>query len=277
MVKSKITAGYFSNGLPYNRFGLGSRNLVIFQGLLFENKPLTGQKARFFRKSYKFLEEDYTIYIVTRKPGIPKGYTMQNMADDYAEMIKEEFGGPVDVLGVSTGGSIAMHFAAAYPELIHSLVIHSSAYTLRDSAKKVQMLVGKLASQKKWREAYATLMTISLPSQGVKRYLFKSFIWFISLIGGMFFGKPKDPTDLIVTIEAEDKHNFKKRLSEITVPTLVIAGDKDPFYSEKLFRETAEGIPNSQLILYTRMGHPASGKQFCKDLRTFLNDGLIRN
>ena len=112
MVDSKVTSGYFSNGLPYNQFGHGSQNLIIFQGLLFENKPLTGKQIRFFLKSYKFLEEEYTIYIVTRKQGLPKGYSMQNMADDYAVMIKEEFHKPVDILGVSTGGSIAMHFAA---------------------------------------------------------------------------------------------------------------------------------------------------------------------
>jgi len=271
MGESKISSGHFSNNLPFNQFGNGSKNLIIFQGLMFENKPLTKKQARFFIKSYKFLEEDYKIYIVTRKPGLLKGYSMQNMADDYAEMIREEFVESVDILGVSTGGSIAMYFAAAYPELVRKLVIHSSAHTLRDSAKIAQMEVGKLANQKKWRAAYTTLMEISVPPHGVKRYLFKPFIMIISLFGKKFFGKPEDPSDLVVTIEAEDKHNFKNRLSEITVPTLVIAGDKDPFYSKKLFYETAEGILNSQLILYIGMGHPASGKQFSKDLRAFLN------
>ena len=271
MGESKITSGYFSNGLPYNQFGHGSQNLIIFQGLMFENKPLTRKQARFFIKSYMFLVEDYTIYIVTRKQGLPKGYSMQNMADDYAVMIKKEFHKPVDILGISTGGSIAMYFAAAYPELVKKLVIHSSAYTLRATAKKAQMRVGKLANQKKWRAAYTTLMEISLPAHGFKRYLFKPFILIISLFGGMFFGKPENPSDLIVTIEAEDKHNFKNRLSEITVPTLIIAGDKDQFYSKKIFHETAKGIPNSHLILYTGMGHPASGKQFRKDLCAFLN------
>ncbi len=56
---------------------------------------------------YKFLENDYTLYGVLRKPGMPQGYTLKDMADDYAVMIREEFGGPVDVLGISTGGSIA--------------------------------------------------------------------------------------------------------------------------------------------------------------------------
>ena len=64
----------------------------------------------------------------------------------------------------------------------------------------------------------------------------------------MSFTAPNDPSYLIVTVEAEDKHDFKDRLAEITAPTLVTGGDQDPFYSETLFRETAEGIPNARFI-----------------------------
>ncbi|MCJ7695456.1 MAG: alpha/beta hydrolase, partial [Anaerolineaceae bacterium] len=58
------------------------------------------------------------------------------MADDYAVMIREEFAPPVDVIGTSTRGSIAQHFAADHPDLVRRLVIHSSAYTLGDAARK---------------------------------------------------------------------------------------------------------------------------------------------
>jgi pimeloyl-ACP methyl ester carboxylesterase len=68
-------------------------------------------------------------------------------------------------------------------------------------------------------------------------------------------------------------NDFKERLAQITAPTLVVAGDKDPFYSETLFRETAEGIPNARLILYEGMGHPASGKCFRQDVLSFLLPG----
>ena len=70
----------------------------------------------------------------------------------------------------------------------------------------------------------------------------RPLLWLGSLRGSKF-AAPADPCDLAVTVEAEDKHNFKERLAEIAAPTLVVAGDKDPFYTEALCRETAAGIP----------------------------------
>lgn len=272
MNMSQATAGYFRSGLAYNRFGHGASPLVIFQGLEFENKPLAGLMLPLFSIVYTFLflDKDYTTFIVNRKPGLPEGYTMKNMADDYATMIEQEFGKPVDVLGVSTGGSIAQHFAADHPELIRKLIIHSSAYTLSESGMNGEIYIGQLARKHQWRTAYANLVSPMLPQNGIVKYLTRPFVWLVQLMGGLFFGAPKDPSDLIVTIEAEYKHNFKARLAQITAPTLVIAGDKDPFYTETLFRETAEGIPNAKLILYKGMGHPAFGKQFHRDVLLFL-------
>jgi len=96
-------------------------------------------------------------------------------------------------------------------------------------------------------------------------------------MGGILFGAPEDTSDLVTTVDAEEKHNFKDRLKQITAPTLVIAGDKDPFYTEALFHETAEGIPNARLFLYNNMGHPAFGKQFHRDVLSFLKDGVVKD
>jgi pimeloyl-ACP methyl ester carboxylesterase len=265
---AKATAGYFRDGLPYNRAGHGPRPLVVFQGLLFENKPQPGLMVRFVR-FYKFLEEEYTVYEVLRRPGMPRGFTMKDMADDYAGMIRKEFERPVDVIGVSTGGSIAQHFAADHPDLLRRLVIHSSAYALSDEARRLQMRVGHLAQQHRWVKASAVMLDPLLPDQGFMKYLSGPIVWLAALLLGLL-AAPKDPSDLVVTVEAEDKHDFKDRLGEISAPTLVVAGDRDPFYTEALFRETAEGIPNARLILYPGMGHPASGKQFGQDVLAFL-------
>ena len=273
MTKSNAVAGYFRSGLPYYRFGYGPRTLVIFQGLHFENKPLSGRMARLYSSVYKFLGKDFTTYVVTRRPGLPSGYTMQDMSDDYATMIKEEFGKPVDVIGMSTGGSIAQHFAADHPDLIRRLIIHSSAYVLSDEAKRLQMHVALLARQRQWRKAYATMFAHILPRSRVVACIARPIVWLGSLSAGLL-GAPEDPSDFAVTVEAEDKHDFKDRLAQITAPTLLVAGNKDPFYPESLFRETAEGIPNARLIIYEGMGHPASGTQFDRDVLTFLKEGV---
>ena len=276
MKKVKGTAGYFQSGLPYNQFGHGARNLVIFQGLEFENKPLGGLMLPLFSDMYTFLfmEENYTTTIVTRKPGLPVGYTMRDMSDDYARMIQEEFGGPVDVIGVSTGGSIAQHFAADHSELIRKLIIHSSAYKLSDTARCGAKRIEHLASQRQWRKAYAAFISPMFLQRRDLQPIAGPLIWLVSLMGGKLFGAPENPSDLVITIEAEDKHDFIDRLAQIKAPTLVVAGDEDPFYTEALFRETAEGIPNARLVLYKGMGHPAGGKQFQRDVLMFLNEGV---
>ncbi len=273
MKKLNAVAGYSHNHIPYNRVGHGPRTLVIFRGLFFRNRPLPEILAPLYRNYYQYLEKDYTIYLVLRKQGLPDGYSLKDMSDDYATMIREEIGAPVDVIGVSTGGSIAQYFAADHPDLLRKLIIHSSAYTLGELSRSVQIRIGLLARQRRWRAAYAALIGPMLPRSGPMMHMARPFTWIGSLLAGIL-AAPEDPSDLVVTIEAEDKHNFKDRLKQIKAPTLVVAGDKDPFYPADLFRETAEGIPNARLILYKGMGHPASGKQFHRDVLNFLHESI---
>jgi pimeloyl-ACP methyl ester carboxylesterase len=265
-------SGYFECGLPYNRFGRGPRSLVVLQGTQFENRPQSGLSARFTRNLYKGLEVDYTIHVVTRKPGLPRGYALRDMSDDYAAMIRKVFGEPLDIIGLSTGGLIAQHLAAEHPDLIRRLVLHSSAYRLSEKAKHLQLRVGNLACEGRWKAAYAAIFTAMFPRQGAVRHMANAAGWLASPLGGLLLGRPKDPSDLLVTYEASNMHNFKDRLAEIKIPTLLLAGDRDPFYTPTLFRDTVKGIPNGTLILYEGVGHPASGKRFARDLQLFLTE-----
>jgi len=71
----------------------------VFQGLTPENKA-----DKMTAMMYRFLGNQYTVYAVNRRPGLPPGYTLGDMADDYARVVREAFGGPVDAIGVSSGG-----------------------------------------------------------------------------------------------------------------------------------------------------------------------------
>jgi len=265
---AQASAGYFGNGVPFNRFGHGPRTCLLAQGLLFENKPLKGVSGQPLLGIWRFLGHDYTVYSVLRRPGMPQGYTLSDMAADYAEVIGTELGGgPVDVIGTSTGGSICHHLAAEYPALVRRLVLHSSACSLDEDARAAQMAVRELALQGRWREADSVLLDYLLPSSGWARVMAPALARLMAL------GAPGDASDLAVLIQAEDVFDFCDRLGEIEAPTLVIAGALDPFYSRELFERTARGIPRGRLALYEEAGHAVTGSRMEHDVLAFLGGG----
>ena len=248
--------GVFSNGIPYARFGMGEKALLVFSGGP-GNDPPSGLMLRNFTSRFKRLAQNYVIYFVTRKFGLPEGYTTRDMSEDYAVMIRDEFdGGPVDVVGMSYGGLIAQHLAADHPTLIRRLIIAMAAYNVGDKGKQFDTINSELMSQGKIREALTSSISIVYP-RGIKKHLLKFFMW---LFGPLISSKPTHPMDLLVEAKAECEHGSKNRLVEIKVPTLVIAGDSDFAFPEQLYRETAAGIPNARLILYEGVGHYAMGK-----------------
>lgn len=265
-------SGYFRNGLPFNRHGRGPRPLVVFLGLMFSHEPMPGARfARMF-SGYGFLDEDYTVFLVNRRPDLRPGCTLQDMSDDYAEMIRAEFGGPVDVIGVSTGGSICLHFAADHPDLLRRLVVHSGAHRLGEAGKALQLRLAEMARAGNWREANAVSMRFLFSRDGKLNPLLRPVIGLGAGLAAAF-GAPKDASAFVATVEAEDRMAFQRRLGEIRAPALVAAGEQDPFYTPELFRETAAGIPGARLALYPGVGHPAAGEAFRRDVRAFLGEG----
>jgi len=260
--------GVFSNGIPYVRFGEGEKAVLVFYGGP-GNDPPSGLMLRMFTGAFKSLSQNHVVYIVTRKFGLPEGYTTRDMSEDYAVMIRDEFnGGPIDVVGVSFGGFIAQHLAADHPSLIRRLVIAMAAYKGREESLQLDMKYAELMSQGKTREA-STTMLATIPA-GIKKSFYKFIIWLFTPI---ILSKPTSPNDLLVEAKAACEHDSKNRLAKINVPTLVIAGDKDFYFPAELFRETAAAIPNAKLILYEGIGHEkVLGKQFDEDVLKFLSD-----
>jgi pimeloyl-ACP methyl ester carboxylesterase len=131
----KAKTGYSENGLPYFCIGDSPCTLFVFEGLGFENKPPSGLQLRFTAGDYKRFTKEYTVYSVGRKPDLPDDYSTRDMANDYANMIKEELEPPVDILGLSTGGTIAQYFVLDHPQLVRRLVLASTGYTQRKRKK----------------------------------------------------------------------------------------------------------------------------------------------
>ncbi len=264
MARRRAITGYSSNGLPYACIGSGASNLVVFGGLEFQHKPPSAIMLRMSTGYLRGLEDSYKIYIVSRKPDLPPGYSLSDMSDDYAVMIKNELGGLADIIGVSTGGAIAQHFAIDHPDLVRRLVLAMTGFRLTEEGKELQRKVADLARKRK-RHAASALLGTAIIRKGIAKHVFKWFMW---LMGPLMI--PADASDGIVEIEAEDRHDLSDRLDRIKAETLVIGGEEDFFYP---VRETARKIPNARLVLYPNLGHNAMfarSRQFGEEIKAFL-------
>jgi pimeloyl-ACP methyl ester carboxylesterase len=243
-----VREGELNGGLPYLAFGEGPP-LVVFPGLGSHNGNPTGVNRRLEVSTFSALAERFTVFDVNRRPGLAPGTTIKDLSDSYAEAVKGEFSGPVDVLGLSTGGSIAQRFAVDHPTLVRRLVLLVSAYRLSDVGRAVQRTLAERSAAGKPRQAWAAIGS-ALAATPATAAIAGSLFW---LVGPLLASK--DPTDMIATIDAEDDFDISADLSRITAPTLVIGGERDGFYGGDHIRATADLIPGARLILYPRKGH----------------------
>jgi pimeloyl-ACP methyl ester carboxylesterase len=262
-----LREGSLYGGLPYLAVGQGPP-LVVFSGLTAEHANPTGLARRFELQTLKPMARHFTVYAVNRKPGLPTGSTIEDLAGHYAEAIAHEFPGPVCIEGISTGGSIAQQFAIDHPQLVRRLVLAATACRLSPHGQEVQRRFAELTTDGRPRRAYAALgPTLAATAAGGRA--FAALMW---LFGGS--QRADDPSDMLVTVAAEDVFDASPELHRITAPTLLVAGARDRFYSPELFRETAEGISNARLRLYQDKGHAGvmTHKPAIREIVEFLRD-----
>jgi pimeloyl-ACP methyl ester carboxylesterase len=270
MVKPGVKAqtGTFLDDFSYVRLGSGTQNLVILPGTTLDNRPPTRFAAWAYRFGFGRFAEDHTVYVINRRRGMPTGYTTQDMAADYARIIEGELG-PSHVMGFSTGGEIAQYVAIDHPEAVRSLALIVVASRLSDEGLRMCERWQTLTRENRWQELHADMAASTVTGETNQR-LARAFM---KVFGRFVLGAPDDPSDFLITLEADLGHDTTDRLPEISAPTLVVGGSEDPFYSESLLRETAAGIPDATLRVYEGVGHgvPKERKrQYESDVLAFL-------
>lgn len=242
-----VTEGRFSTGVPYLRVGHGPP-LIVASGLTAEHANPTGMRRRSSLSWAAQFAAHFTVYLVNRKPGLLPGATMADLADDYAATIERDIGRSVHLHGTSTGGSVALQLAIDRPELVDRLVVAASACRLSPRGREVQAELLRLTEAGDARRALAYLAGTQVPRAVAP--VARGAGW---IMGGSFIAR--DPSDMLITLAAEDTFDVESRLSRIRAPALVLGGTHDGFYSEDLFRRTAEGIPHGQAVILPGRSH----------------------
>ena len=236
--------------LPY--LGMGSGAPMLFLGgLSLEAGVDAAGTERVNASLLRPFAKRRRVMFVNRRRGLPRGMSMAELAQEHAEAIRSLAGGPVDVAGISTGGSIAQQLAADHPDVVDRLVLLSTACRLGPEGRSLQRRVAARIRRGAHRQALAVMVAgIVPPRRG--QLAAAALAW---LAGPRLLAGGDDLADLATTIEAEDAFDLATSRSPIRAPTLILAAGADRFYSPELFAETARLIPAGRLRVFERRGH----------------------
>jgi pimeloyl-ACP methyl ester carboxylesterase len=261
----RIAEGELHGGLPCLRVGSGPP-LVVLRGLTGEHRNPTGMERSAELRTLRMLTDRFTVHLINRRPGLTPGVTMHDLASDVASAIRAEFDWPVPVMGVSTGGSIALQLAVDNTALVQRMVLLRSGCRLGPNGRRAQRTLADQTRAGRPRRAWAPVGR-AVGATMVTRTLLGGLAWLTAPASN-----PKDPSDLLATIEAEDAFDVTDLLHRVTTPTLVVGGGKDGFYTSAIFERTAHGILGARLLLYPRKGHLStmSHKPAQREIAAFL-------
>lgn len=195
------------------------------------------------KDKYRCISYDHRGWGESEKPGY--GYSIESLAKDTLELIRQMKVKNYILVGHSMGGKIAQYIAAQQPEGLQRLILVAPSPSTPTIMPKEM--------QEGMRNAYTSIEAIN------------------ATIDHVFNAGDLDNAVRMELTEGIQKHTEASRLgwtdialledvsagvNDIKTPTLIIAGEKDIIDSpERLQREVQAMIPNSQMTVIPNTGH----------------------
>ena len=233
--------------LHYTLEGDGEQTIVLINGLADDVESWFAQTDTFLSAGHRVLRIDNRGIGASSKPAGP--YSSRMLADDAKALV--DLLGVTDfhLMGVSMGGMIAQEYALAYPG-----DLRSATYACTYAAP------GPFCSR------MFAMWADMAPVLGVPFVMRDVTLWAFTL--PFFEERPADLEEFETAMHYMDQpvhaylaqlaviqnHDTTDRLSQISVPSLVLAGEEDILIPVALSRRIHEGIPGSAWAT-TKGGH----------------------
>lgn len=184
---------------------------------------------------------------------VTEDYTISDLADDAADVLKALNVQRAYVLGISLGGFVALQLALRHPELVEKLVLISTSAGgsthVPPGQEMIEMLgrsrqgveVGELA-----RENYQQIMAPGYAESHPEE---------LEMVAEIARYQPLSAQSYVRQLQAALAHDASQDLGRIQVPTLVIHGDVDPLVVPANGQYLAEHIKGAKHIVYHNVGH----------------------
>jgi proline iminopeptidase len=248
--------------LAYNVEGVGKELIIVVSG-----GP--GLPREYFQPILSPLTQYMTVVYYDRRADTlsskpPHDFvTISEMADD-VDALRQTLGyNRVTLLGHSLGGAIAIDYALRYPTHTKRLILVGASAVLEDQRNVERRLLQTLSpEQLAAYNATDSQGRSTIPCEqvlGRYRALFPAYFHKqlesryqeSSLYAAYFDALAKK----LVFASNEGPYDYRQKLSQITVPSLIIQGKHDSVATMNQATELAKGLPNSRLAVFRHSGH----------------------
>ena len=194
--------------------------------------------------------------------------SVEKMAEDMVGLLDSLEIALADVVGISMGGTIALQMALSFPQKIRRMVLVNTFACLRPENPGVLLYFA-------FRYILAQTLGLKIQARAVARRLFPGAdqeslrqILVEQILQA-------DPRGYRAAMRSLGSFDVRRRLKEISAPTLVITGEKDTTVPPKTQHLLVEAIPNARQVMIPGAGHAVTVEQpqkFNLALLNFLNE-----
>ncbi|WP_099038215.1 alpha/beta fold hydrolase [Mycobacterium neglectum] len=213
------------------------------------------------------LEHRYTAVRVDLRghgesPSPPGPWSLEDLADDVAEVLRSMGVERAHVVGQSFGGLVAQHLAIRYPDMVMRLVLSGTSCTTSESERSMFLERADLAEahgmEPVARAAIARWFTDTGMNLAVVRTARQRLL-------------SNDPDSWAKTFHAIAGHNVLDSLHDVYARTLVVTGDADVATPPHFAAEMAAALPNSEMKILDNVPHMGYLEQPALMARTILD------
>lgn len=228
--------------------------LVLLHGFTGSAANWARQQA-VFAAYYRTIVVDLLGHGQTEAPVDPERYSMEQSASDLAGLLTTIAPGPVNLLGYSMGGRLALYFAVHYPYLVQSLILESASPGLADSEAQQERshsdeqladaieAEGMAAFVARWEKLplFATQQTLPATVQSL-------------LHEQRLQNRPQGLANSLRGMGTGRQPSLWEQLSTMTAPTLLLAGELDQKF-RVIAQQMATYLPQATVTLVPEAGH----------------------
>ncbi len=243
--------GIFNGNIPYIKAGNGKNKLIFFQptpDLLWSSYDNPAVAARTY--GY-YVPKNFTYYLFSYDKNLPADKTPENIADEYADVIKKEIG-PASIASISYGGFVGIPFAAKYPELTKKLLLISTSHKISKFGHQIVHEWVRYAEKKNYHAMFERMVLFEKKKwQGITATL-------LLKMGERKLIERMNPISTFINAYKRADETMEQNiefLKNIKAPTLIIGGSKDTLFTKEIYKEARETIPNSKLKIFSNVGH----------------------